>query len=366
MQVLKEIFKVLDEKEKQWRRVFKGMVLVETILKRGSPRIIEDIKQDKYRIQKWQEQRVMEGGKDVAGGIRQKAGYILYMLDLPAELNQERQKNFEMYSKFQGVGTEVKSKGLKSSVNKAIEQALPKSHEDKVAREAGRRQREFDRFMQIQDFTSKTGAPASTASQFLKQHRGNLQMALEDFKRQQGGVDLRRGGSNGGNPDRRPRFSEQRAKCDQVQSIAEVPEKRAMEILEQCGWDVERAIEKAMASPPARGKSANPPSQQSTRENSASDSESEGESDDQSLHQGKAGKGGGKGFDGPGGKGGFAGSGGFGGQRGGFDAAGGKGGFGGSDGSGGQQGGTNQFGGFAGNGGFGGQAGGANQFAGNA
>lgn len=246
MVVLKALWSAIEEKDKMWKRIYKGLVLAEVILKRGSVRIIEDLKQDIFKIQKLKDHRIMEGGKDVAGGIREKANYILEMLGNPTDLNQERHKNYELYSKFQGVGTELPDK--KQRARKLTEKAA-------IAAEAADRQREVDIHLQTQEFIRETRAPENQAVYYLRRNHGNVKKALEEYNQAKG-----LGGY-------KPRFAELRQRCDQVQMIAEVSEKRAMELLEKNGWDVERAIEAKS--------SINP------QEDSGSDSDSSSSSSDE-------------------------------------------------------------------------------------
>jgi epsin len=90
--ILSHCFKLLEDRKKDWRQVFKSLTLLETLLKHGSERCIEDIRTDLWKIQQWKEYRFMEQGKDVAGGIREKATNIEQFCNDKSFLQKERDK----------------------------------------------------------------------------------------------------------------------------------------------------------------------------------------------------------------------------------------------------------------------------------
>lgn len=301
--ILQAVWKTLECKDKEWRRVLKALALIEVILKRGCPRIIEDIKQDQWRIQKWQDTRIMEDGKDVASGIREKCKNIIELLGNPAELNKQRQKNHEMYEKFQGVGVERRRKGttveqLAAMKDKAVDQMT--GGKAALEAETEKRQRQTEVYLKIQEFKDKTGAPENVARHFLKRHHGHMEGAIGEFQRSQQSSNGQTTPRGQASAPSKPRLADMRQRCDQVRSITEVSEKDAMQVLEQCGWDVEKAIERAFASAP----SATPKNVKNPRDAPAEDSDSDSdESSDESSDEEEApGKGHGKGF-GKGGKG---------------------------------------------------------------
>jgi len=284
-EIFQAIWKLLDESKPLWRRVLKALALLEVILKRGSVRAVEDMKRDMHRVQRWQNHHQMEDGRDIAGGIREKANNIVQLLGNPRQLNQERQKNYELYAKFQGVGIEVKEK--ESTVDKAmasakkIKDAATGNNEAAVEREAARHQKEVQVFLAVQEFVNKTGAPDHVARHFLRRHRGNMQNAMAEFAAQNGGAGAGgatpTGGAAAQQKPQRPSFSQAREMCEQVKMIADCSDGEAAKLLEQCGWDVEKAIDKAsqMAPVAAKPKQPEPESDDSDSDSDSSDDESE-------------------------------------------------------------------------------------------
>merc|ERR1719215_2505436 len=91
------IWDVLKERsDKKWRRIEKTMTLTEMILKHGSDQIIDLIRRDLWRVQQWREYRVMEGQKEVGGGIRHKAAGIADLIADSQQLEVERQKAWQL------------------------------------------------------------------------------------------------------------------------------------------------------------------------------------------------------------------------------------------------------------------------------
>lgn len=58
------------EKDKNWRRVFKALQLIEVCLKHGNPSFCDAVRSDIWRVMKWGELHYNEGGKDVGSGVR--------------------------------------------------------------------------------------------------------------------------------------------------------------------------------------------------------------------------------------------------------------------------------------------------------
>ncbi|CAE7524947.1 Epn3, partial [Symbiodinium sp. CCMP2456] len=78
--VISFIWKILQEKDEQWRRIAKTLALLEVILTCGSENAFQEIRRDQWRIQQWEDFRFLEEGTDVGAGIRSKASEVLQML----------------------------------------------------------------------------------------------------------------------------------------------------------------------------------------------------------------------------------------------------------------------------------------------
>mmetsp|Transcript_36023 Transcript_36023/g.95639 ORF Transcript_36023/g.95639 Transcript_36023/m.95639 type:complete len:477 (-) Transcript_36023:518-1948(-) len=273
--VLAEVWKVLDEKHKNWRRVFKGLVLTEYLLKRGSLQIIEDIRQDRWRVSRWTEAKIMEDGKDVAAGIRDKSRNILELLaDIP-RLNQERMRNYELSQKMTGLGAvqDRSSEGVLSGITSKITGgSTPRSSTPRNSAEP----QQDDRL----GFHRVTEAEMEAAA--VSQEKGSA---------------------------KKPDFQELRKRCEQVQKTTGLTAQRAMALLKEAdyeagdailmyGWNV-AAENTAKPVEEASSSTTVPPESESddSDSGSGSDSDSDSGSDASEAPQGA---GGGKGFAGMG------------------------------------------------------------------
>lgn len=225
--------------DKNWKRAFKALTLVEVLFKRGSTSIIAEIKRDIWRIQKFKDHKVMEGGKDVAGGMREKATTICEFCEDTDRLNKERDKNYEMYEKMRGIGTR--------STKGSFSESSPRSGGGSPANRAD---------TAVDDFCAATGATREKAQEWIDKAKGNAAVAISDFKKDK---------------EKKPGWLEQKRRADQVQSILEVDEKRATDLLKECDWDVDAAISKGEKSKSSSKAQKSPPSESSGSESSSED-----------------------------------------------------------------------------------------------
>jgi len=84
----------------------------------------------------------------------------------------------------------------------------------------------------VDEFCAATGASVAVAEEKLSRHAGNLASAIEEYLK----------GGGGSSRNKKPGYLEQRRRCEQVQAILDIPERKAMELLDSVYWDVEGAI----------------------------------------------------------------------------------------------------------------------------
>lgn len=74
--IMKHLWSKLSLKQKEWRKIFKSLHAIDYLLKNGAPRIIQDIRDDLYKIRSLQDMEYVQQGKDKCSGIREKAKQI--------------------------------------------------------------------------------------------------------------------------------------------------------------------------------------------------------------------------------------------------------------------------------------------------
>jgi epsin len=88
---MKHIWEVLNYEAKYYIHIFKGLYLMEFMIKNGNTRIIQDLKDDIFKIKSLQDCTFHDDGIDKCRGIREKAKAIIDLLNDPARLDEERE-----------------------------------------------------------------------------------------------------------------------------------------------------------------------------------------------------------------------------------------------------------------------------------
>lgn len=88
---MKHIWEVLNYEPKYHTNIFKGLHLMEFMIKNGNTRIIQDLKDDLFKVKSLQDSTFHEDGLDKCRGIREKAKAIVDLLNDPSRLDEERE-----------------------------------------------------------------------------------------------------------------------------------------------------------------------------------------------------------------------------------------------------------------------------------
>ncbi|KAL1920471.1 uncharacterized protein VTP21DRAFT_848 [Calcarisporiella thermophila] len=107
MEVMEIIDKRLNDKGKNWRHVFKALMLLDYCLHVGSESVIAYARENLYVIKTLKEfQYLDERGKDVGANIRQKAKEITNLLQDESRLQEERRARIGMHDRLAS-GTDI-------------------------------------------------------------------------------------------------------------------------------------------------------------------------------------------------------------------------------------------------------------------
>ncbi|ORX53184.1 ENTH-domain-containing protein [Hesseltinella vesiculosa] len=105
IEVMDMIDKRLNDKGKNWRHVFKALLLLDYCLHVGSENVVVYAKENSYVVKTLRDfQHVDETGKDVGSNVRQKAKDIVNLLQDDLRLQEERRQRKRMRERMAGVG----------------------------------------------------------------------------------------------------------------------------------------------------------------------------------------------------------------------------------------------------------------------
>ena len=62
--IMKHLWSKLSLKSKEWRKIFKALHALDFLLKNGAPRVIQDIREDLFKIRSLQDMEYVQQGKD--------------------------------------------------------------------------------------------------------------------------------------------------------------------------------------------------------------------------------------------------------------------------------------------------------------
>jgi len=106
-EIMPLLWKRMAEPPRNWRTIYKSLVLLEHLLRYGSPRVVEEARAHSFAIRQLHDfhYRDEDTDKDHGSGVRQKANDIAKMLDDPQQLEQARQTAAANLHKFVGVSS---------------------------------------------------------------------------------------------------------------------------------------------------------------------------------------------------------------------------------------------------------------------
>ncbi|KAJ8662183.1 hypothetical protein O0I10_001876 [Lichtheimia ornata] len=105
VEIMDMIDRRLNDKGKNWRHVFKALLLLDYCIHVGSENVVLYAKENAYVVKTLKEfQHIDDNGRDVGANVRQKAKDISSLLMDDARLREERQSRGQMRDRMAGVG----------------------------------------------------------------------------------------------------------------------------------------------------------------------------------------------------------------------------------------------------------------------
>lgn len=110
-EIMNMIWKRLNDHGKNWRHVYKSLVLLDYLLKTGSERVAQQSRENLHSIQSLKDFQYIEDGKDHGSSIREKSKQIVVLLKDEERFKNERTKALtakERFAQNTGMGVNVR------------------------------------------------------------------------------------------------------------------------------------------------------------------------------------------------------------------------------------------------------------------
>jgi epsin len=88
---MKHLWETINLESKYYIQIFKALHLMEFLVKNGATRIIQDLKDDIFKIRTLQDCTYHQDGLDKCRGVREKAKAIVDLISDPERLEEERE-----------------------------------------------------------------------------------------------------------------------------------------------------------------------------------------------------------------------------------------------------------------------------------
>ncbi|OEH80416.1 putative EPN3 protein [Cyclospora cayetanensis] len=103
--ISKTMWDAIGEPPKRWRRIFKGLTMLEYMLKNGTEKFAEEARDRSYLLRTLQSFSWSEEGRDKGAGIREKAGICTTLVFDAAELKAAREEAAKNRDKYIGISS---------------------------------------------------------------------------------------------------------------------------------------------------------------------------------------------------------------------------------------------------------------------
>ncbi|KAJ8678564.1 hypothetical protein QAD02_014351 [Eretmocerus hayati] len=193
-EIMQMLWKRLNDHGKNWRHVYKALVLLEYLIKTGTEKVAQQCKENIFAIQTLKDFQYMEGHKDQGLHVRQKANQLVALLRDDERLRNERARALKAKERFAQSVSGFGSDGADaaSPVSSDFQEWEPShlsetsSSSSKPELEAARPQTVGEEELQLQLALAMSREEAEQEEQRRRSDDVRLQLALsqsqQDFK----------------------------------------------------------------------------------------------------------------------------------------------------------------------------------------
>lgn len=111
-EIMQMVWKRLNDHGKNWRHVYKSLVLLDYIIKTGSEKVAQQCRENIFAIQTLKDFQYIEDNKDQGINVREKAKQLVLLLKDDERLKNERVKSLKAKEWFaqnaMGIGSDNK------------------------------------------------------------------------------------------------------------------------------------------------------------------------------------------------------------------------------------------------------------------
>ncbi|XP_076672608.1 epsin homolog lqf isoform X1 [Andrena cerasifolii] len=192
-EIMQMLWKRLNDHGKNWRHVYKALVLLEYLIKTGSEKVAQHCKENIFAIRTLKDFQYMEGSKDQGVNVREKAKQLVALLKDEERLRNERARALKAKERFAQSVSGFGSDGLDtmSPVSSDFQDWEPcrlgsESTARRAKLEAARPQTVGEEELQLQLALAMSREEAEQEEQRRRSDDVRLQLALsqsqQDFK----------------------------------------------------------------------------------------------------------------------------------------------------------------------------------------
>ncbi|XP_044019192.1 epsin-2 isoform X1 [Aphidius gifuensis] len=188
-EIMQMLWKRLNDHGKNWRHVYKTLVLLEYLIKTGSEKVAQQCKENIFAIQTLKDFQYMEGSRDQGINVREKAKQLVALLKDEERLRNERARALKAKERFAQSVSGFGSDGTGSAMGDACSsdwEPYKEKAESKPELETARPQTVGEEELQLQLALAMSREEAEQEEQRRRSDDVRLQLALsqsqQDFK----------------------------------------------------------------------------------------------------------------------------------------------------------------------------------------
>lgn len=188
-EIMQMIWKRLNDHGKNWRHVYKALVLLEYLIKTGTEKVAQQCKENIFAIQTLKDFQYFEENKDHGMNVREKAKQLVALLKDDERLKNERMRALKARERFAqataGIGSELQNSTLDGEGSLHYQDSYPERISPRNELECARPQTAGEEELQLQLALAMSKEEAEQEEQKRRSDDVRLQMAItqseEDF-----------------------------------------------------------------------------------------------------------------------------------------------------------------------------------------
>lgn len=182
-EIMQMIWKRLNDHGRNWRHVYKALLLLEYLIKTGSEKVAQQCKENIYAIRTLRDFQHFEDGKDPGLNVREKAKQLVLLLMDDEKLRNERIRAFKAKERFAQSATAF---GSDTTSGKETWSSCSTSNNTptKVEMECARPQTAGEEELQLQLALAMSREEAEQEEQKRKSDDVRLQLALSQSEKE--------------------------------------------------------------------------------------------------------------------------------------------------------------------------------------